>query len=391
MVPIRNLLMTKLRVPDEPCQATRRIDYLTAVHYSATPAHQREVFDHLVGVGEDLGAELRWEERGASSHFEKVFTHDVGFRIELTGIDGSGTKNPGMTCFTVPGAGFYLQSSQAQMLMLWKVLNGPGFKWLSRIDLQNTELDPDWPVERVYEGLLSRELWVAGYRSYRTWGEVDGSGDCEDGRSVYYGSTRSQRQGRTYDKAKQLGWRTPAIRDEVQLRGDWAHAVGRELSALLKTNLTSAQMDQAVQALVTSSLNQHLQYWDLNGADPKADKNWKRQANPSDWYAERIGRHCDPIQKEPREKLDLERAYRYGMRQYGRHMALRTLVKHKQCGMPVEDLVAGMWEQMFTCLKREDLERVYGADGPEAVAAAVRLWTELRDEHARNEEFEDLR
>ena len=78
-----------------------------------------------------------------------------------------------------------------------------------------------------------------------------------------------------------------------------------------------------MQDTVTSALNKQGQYWQLNGANPKEDKNWKRKAEPADWFAKRIGRASKNVaKKKPVVQRDLEAVTAYGIQQYGRYFAL---------------------------------------------------------------------
>jgi hypothetical protein len=363
-------------VVPEPCQESRRVDYATAVFISATDRHQHETFDFGISLAEELNDQLSWKEAGRSPHFERVFNHDLGFRLEMTPLRGSNGRNPGMTVITMPGAAFYLQTSEEQALMLWKVTHQDGFKWFTRLDFQNTELEPAVDVDHVHQGVSDGEYWVKGHGTWRPYGDMDAEGHCPGGRTLYWGSPRAERQGRTYDKAKQSGWGTPAIRDEVQLRGEWAHTYGRTLKQALRDNLTSEAMAAAVADLAADALNHHLQYWELNGVNPKTDKNWTRKAQVADWYAERIGKASEPIKKAPRPALDLESTVSWGVQQYGRLFALWVAKQCQDQGLGFEEAKALLWERFYCRLKPEDagawLSLPAGADVP--------VWREeLRD------------
>lgn len=344
-----------LSVIPEPPQESRRVDYATAVFVSASAAHQREVFDFCVSVGEQLSDVHPFSERGSSPHFDRVFTQDLGIRIELTEYGSGRGRNPGMTVLTLPGAAFYLQDTEHQMLMLWKVVTADGFKWFSRIDLQNTELEPLVDADAVQAGVESRRYWVKGYGSWRPYGQLSPDGSCPGGRTIYWGSTRAERQGRTYDKGKQAGWKVPAIRDEIQFRGDWAHSIGREIKQAVDGPHGSDAMNKAVCSVVTSALNQHLQYWELNGADPKTDKNWQRKANPADWYLDRIGKDSKPVRKAPRPTLDLEGTVSYGVQQYGRYFALWVADQMQRSDVTFEEALELLWLRLYCRLKPEDI------------------------------------
>jgi Replication initiation factor len=358
------------------------VDYATAVFVSASPKHQQEVFDFCVSIGEDLSSSYSFQERGHSPHFSRVFSHDLGMRVELSELDTGEGRNKGMTVLTLPGSAFYLQDSDRQMLMLWKVTHQEGFKWFSRLDFQNTELQPEWDTDRVHQGVESGELWVKGYGRWRPYGELDADGSCPDGRTLYWGSTRAERQGRTYDKAKQSGWSQPAIRDELQLRGDWAHSFGRELRSALDSGFTSAEQNANVSTLVTSALNQHLQYWSLNGADPKSDKNWQRKAEPADWYQARIGKHSEPIRKAPRPALDLESSVTAGCRQYGRAFVLWVERMSLEHDLSRDFVLEALYGRFLARLRPEDVDEAFPwLEGDERAAWLAEL-EDLKDGHA---------
>ena len=373
----------------EPCQESRRVDYATAVFYSATPTHQKNLFEFVIDVGESL-ADFSFHEKGQSPHFDRVFSNYLGCRIELTPVEGANGRNAGLTALTLPGAAFYCSAREKWVTQLWRICNQNGFRWFSRLDLQNTELEPAWDTERVYEAVEARELWVKGYGRYRPWRETDATGQCPDGMTLYWGSARSEKQGRTYDKARQSGWETPAIRDEIQLRGEWAHSTGRELAARLNAAFDSTQMGEAVESLVTGTLNQHLQYWTLNGTDPKTDKNWQRKAKPADWFSERIGKHQTALKKEPKPSLDLSSSRAWGARQYGRYFALDVLLKQKKSQLPLEGLVNGLWEEFLARLSYEDLLLVYGDEGPEKVREVQERIREIQNQVAWDAEHREL-
>jgi hypothetical protein len=372
----------RFKVETEEAQERRGLDYASCVYVSATERHQREVFDFCCALAEEIESAWDWAESGRSAHFSRCFTHPVGARIELTELDGGAGRNPGMTLLHLPGACFYLQSTAQQMLMLWKAVTQDGFKWFSRIDFQNTELQPEWDMERVHQGVVDGLLWVKGHRSYEPRGELAPDGSCPEGRTLYWGSPRSERRGRTYDKSKESDWLIPAIRDEVQLRGEWAHTYGRELAAALRGPGGSDAMATAVDQLTVKALNQHLQYWELNGADPATDKNWTRKAKPADWYAERIGRASEPLRKAPRMVLDLESTTSWGIRQYGRTFA--TWVEHhvNRTGLSREFIAYALYLRFFARLAPEDLVALDIAVNEDEMVEANQFLQGLRDDQS---------
>lgn len=370
----------------EECQARRGIDYASAVFISATHRHQQEVFDFCCSVAEDIESSFDWRESGRSAHFGRCFSHATGARLEMTELEGGVGRNPGMTLLQLPGACFYLQSTDDQMLMLWKLVSQDGFKWFTRLDFMNTELEPEWDMDRVHKGVINGQLWVKGHRSYEPRGDQLADGSCPTGRTLYWGSPRSERRGRSYDKAKQSDWRTTAIRDEVQLRGDWAHSYGRELASALRGPGGSAAMSEAVDQLTVKALNQHLQYWELRGADPTTDKNWTRKAEPADWYTRRIGRPSEPLRKAPKALLDLESTTSWGVRQYGRTFVTWVESHARRTGLSREFVLNALYLRFFARTSPEDLVALGLAADEEELQASLTFIEEMKDELAWAEE-----
>lgn len=313
--------MPELRLKERE-QESRRIDYAALSYQVGSRRKLQNAFDGVVDVVENLCGGFGLEDTGKPTAFyNRLFINDLGVRIELTEPE-TGLRNQGLMLVTLPGKVFYLQSSTEQAWMVHRLTKLKAFRHFSRLDLQNTELEPEHDADRVFQGVQKGLYWVKGYGSWRIGHDVDADGLAPNGVTVYWGSRRSERQGRTYDKAKESGWKVPAIRDELQLRGEWAKAYGQELVRGLAGCHTTDDMASSVGSLVVSGLNNHLQYWKLNGTNPKTDKNWQRKAEVADWFTARVGRHQEPIRKPQRAESDLDSVVSYGVRQYGRSFGL---------------------------------------------------------------------
>ena len=374
---IRYLLTQKVpTLVKEPPQERRGVDYATLSFFSAAANHQAELVEEMLQLFDDLWPTGQWEQAGRSAHYERVFVHVTGARIELTAPSQGEGKNAGGLSLSLPGGCFFLQETNQAAFMLWRLSHMDGFRHFTRLDLMSTELRPEWPAERVVRSVEAGETWVKGYSTYRLWADREADGAIDGGATIYWGSPRADRLCRTYDKAADGNWGIPAIRDEVQLRRGWAKSTGQELVKLLDSHLTVQAMDDAVKDLAAGVINRHLQYMTLQGADPKTDKNWTRKAEPADWFASRIGRSVASIRKAPRPAVDLESTVDWGVRQYGRYFALSCLRYSLESQLPLEAAVEGLWERFLARLSDEDLEEITaGMDADEAAR-----W---RQEHAR--------
>ena len=339
----------------EPPQERRGLDYVTAVYYAANERVQQEQFDALVAIHESIAPNWVITERGASRHYERCFQSETGFRIEFSEPGSGGLPVGGNLCVSFPGIFWWLPGDEAAALNVLKLSQIEGFKHFTRIDYQNTELEPDWDAYRVRDAVTQGEVWVKGASTYRDYMDRDSDGTPTNGLTMYWGSVRSEKLGRSYDKAKNAAWDTPAIRDEIQTRGRWAHSHGAALVKDLAKAHGSAEMVEVVQTHASSALTQHLQYWTLNGTSPKTDNNWKRKAEPADWYAKRIGKACNPIQKALKAEVDLETTVDYGVQQYGRYMYRWVHQLAKDHDLPVNFVMEQLMLRFQARLKDEDL------------------------------------
>lgn len=367
-------------------QESRRVDYASLSYQVGSREALQEAFDGVVSVTENLCGGFPFEDtHKGTAFFDRLFINDLGIRIEMT-EPGSGLRNAGLMLLTLPGKAFYLQSSGEQAWMLHQLMAVRGYRWLTRIDLQNTELEPRFSADHVMSGVLDNKLWVKGYGSWRPGGDMDFDHHSPKGASIYWGSKRSERQARTYDKSKESDWRDLAIRDELQLRGEWAKAYGRELRQGLLAAHGTDDMANFVSSLVVSGLTNHLQYMNLNGTNPKADKNWTRKAEPADWFVERIGKPQKLIRKAQAPEKDLEASVSWGIRQYGKIFGEWMLARQEVTGDSLADITQQLGLRFFAKLPDDcglPKEFLDGCRNYEALGAEE-LWNLTRGDAPRN-------
>lgn len=354
--------------------------------YAANGDKQQEQFDEILQICDEIAPNWPFREGGNNPHFRRVFLSDVGFRIELTEPDELGARNRGGLCFSMPGTCWWIQDSATSALTLWRLSKIDGFKHFTRLDFQNTELDPEWPAQRMAQAVDDGLIWVKGSTRYRDWAEKDADGELTNGLTLYWNSARSEKLSKSYDKAADASWETAAVRDETQTRGRWAHAHGRELIRDLDSARNSAEMVEVVDRHTCSALLQHLDYWTLNGTSPKTDKNWKRKAEPADWYRARIGKRCEPIQKAPKALADLETTVDYGVQQYGRHMYRWIVTLAKKHDLPENFVMEALCNRFKTRLREEDMDWYLEGLTERQKGTALKQLDKLRDEVSRAQE-----
>jgi hypothetical protein len=129
-------------------------------------------------------------------------------------------------------------------------------------------------------------------------------------------------------------------------------------------------------------LNQHLQYQTLNGADPKADKNWTRKAEPADWFQNRIGKRCEPLQKAPRQRADLETSVEYAVITYGRSIVAWVESHAQRLGLDRDFVLSAFYARCFARMRAEDFVGLGLVADPAVFAEVEAHLEELKDELA---------
>lgn len=337
-------------------QESRRIDWASLAYHVGTIRKLQNAFDGVISAVEDINPSIAFEKKTRSQYFEDVYDTGNGWRIELS-LPGSGSPNQGQMLVTCRGRAFWEQSQIDQAVMLRKLVELPAFRHFTRIDFQNTEIDPEWDADRVFEGVRQGDLWVPGYSGWDVRGGFDYDMKSLSGRTLIWGSQRADRLLSTYDKGVEARWKGTGIRDEIRFKRQWARAYGEELVRDFRRCKTSAEMEAVVQDTVTSALNKQGQYWQLNGANPKEDKNWKRKAEPADWFAKRIGRASKNVaKKKPVVQRDLEAVTAYGIQQYGRYFALWVSQFQHLSGATRREAYEALEARFDARLRDEDLD-----------------------------------
>lgn len=361
-------------------QERRGLDWATLVFARSERQAFRRCFESITNEIEKAFPSCSFREGGGSPHYELVFLHDVGIRLELTPPESEFARNRGSICITLPGSFFYLLPGSILSSALQALIDIKGFTHFTRLDFQITELSPAVTAENVFEMVEAGTLWVKGAKKWRTFADRGPGGTIEDGISLYWGSPRSDRLGRTYNKAAEAPrWKSPAIRDEVQVRGQWAKTHGDFLVREMTGASTAAERLAVMASNAAGALSQHLMYYEL-GTVPASDKNWLRSAKPANWYLERLGKPSEAVQKGVREPLDLDRAVEAAIRQYGRSMYRYAWQRSEEMGVSFEAVALSLFERAQATLKEEDLEWLVPDNDPDARAAT---WAQI--ENAKDE------
>lgn len=266
---------------------------------------------HVAQVVDDMD----WDTGTASRFFDQCFRHDIGVRFETSPIDAQ--TNAGISVLNLSGLYWSLSSVYAQMRLLDHIHSFKGRYHYTRLDAQVTSLNPSQSAEQICIDVNERRLWIRGYQGWRQQGLKDIDGNVLNGASAHFGSPLSNRQATSYNKAAEQGWKTPARRDEIRLRNDWAE---EHTTAIATAVAGAASENAAIEAYVSTTsaaIAQHMQYLDITGTPSPKPRNWARGKKAPKWWTETLEQDITPIKLNRKPSNDCWTKLDNGATQYG--------------------------------------------------------------------------
>lgn len=339
------------------CESSLRPDWLSVSFKSASEKHQAQVWEL---VQEQIGRvtdDSDWEIGNASTHFDRCLRHPIGARFETQDQEGNSAHL--LSVFSLSGCYWALSSVYEQMRLITELNQFKGrYNW-TRLDAQVTTLNPSQSAEQICTDLEEGRLWVKGYRGWEQKGLRDINGNVIDGASACFGAAVSDKRATSYNKAAEQGWKTPARRDEVRLRNQWA----REHMNILATAISGApsenQAIEAYQAACAQAISQHMQYLDLSGQPIPRPKNWARNAKRPKWWNETLEQQHEPVKLTRKPKTDVFERIAHMRMQWAPTWAeacaeMRASGRSDSVAQASFDLA----QQMLSALRPEHVQRV---------------------------------
>ena len=339
------------------CESSLRPDWLTRTFKSASSHHQQEVWELVQSQVARLEPNIDWEQTNSSRHFETCFKHECGVRFELAGLDAE--RNKGLSVVTLTGEYWGLASVYEQMRLIeeFESFKG-GYHW-TRLDAQVTTLNPAQSAEQICDDVERRVLWVKGYQGWKCEGLRNVDGEPVNGLSAVFGSPTSDRRAESYNKAAEQNWDTPARRDEVRLRGDWAE---RHMADIASGIAGASCENEALSAYVTRTSNtiaQHMQYLDITGTPKPRPKDWARGKSAPQWWKDTLMTEHKPLKKSRKVQSDVWERMRHMKMQWGPTFieACAALVKEGHAES-VEQAAVDIAMGMLQGQRQEHIDRV---------------------------------
>lgn len=305
-----------------------RIDYFTGTYRAPTMERYEDLLNFAYQVNGYVDETRRLRPTGKGRHFQQVFTGGGLVTVEGTpplDEDGSvnAARNAGMIAITYSGQFFEALDASNRAQMILDTARQPGFFHCTRLDAQLTLVQPEMTAQRVIDEVAAGRLWVLGFQTQRTYGNKDREGDWVNGCCQYFGGKESAKQVRVYDKAAEQGWATPAVRHELQLRGDCARDRFIQLRGCLQRQQERPPLLQtAEQEFVKMALKQDLAYRDTSRWEGRRKpKNWAQVAVEPGWWTKAVGEASDSFAYSRRPKSTLDQALEAFLDQYGAKIA----------------------------------------------------------------------
>ena len=361
--------------------ASRAVDWLSVGFQARTERSVDDLLDlawvlaELSCPGED------WGEPCGSQHFGEKRVHPGGVAVSHTvlesaagGLDGRSTAGTGL--IELSGRFWGSVTGLTRQQVLTQVRRHPGFRRCTRMDVQQTTLNPDPSAQEIAHLVEQQKLWAKGFHRSMVYVERDPRQQMASEATIYLGTKKSAKRIRIYDKAAESGWEVPARRVELQARAEYADNHFRWLAQICENEpfpeeaLVTAESNGVGAILAKECDLRDTSAW----VDRDLPKNWLQAAPTPGWWKEACASPVSPEKVSFQPPADLAASVAAMVTQYGRKGALEAMRQAVVMGTDfgTEILLIGL--RMAQRLRREDLEVLLAVLPPECHADARALY-----------------
>jgi hypothetical protein len=273
----------------------------------------------------DLPTNPLIRDRGLQGFANAAVDSAAGLRLDWTGPNEDG-NNPGFFCLQVKGQWFESADGETAADFL-QLLEAYGIYRVTRLDFQqtsrtNNRLTPWW-IEKFETG----QFRVVGKKHYEPRGKKDSLGTYPEGATLYHGSRSSDRYARQYDKHLESQHGPPRRRDEVEVKGESARNLWKQLhEELLRSEQLGTSRGVTLHSFSKGTIRALLPIRDT--------RRWYKQALPKNWTS--MAKEpttwstlfdADPITVKPRERKvsSLLKSYRYANENFGAALSVMAV------------------------------------------------------------------
>ena len=273
----------------------------------------------------DLPTNPLIRDRGLQGFANAAVDEAAGLRLDWTRPNEDG-NNAGYFCLQVKGAWFEAADGETAADFL-QLLEAYGPYRVTRLDFQqtsrtNNRLTPWW-IQKFESG----QFRVIGKKHYEPRGKKDAAGAYPSGATLYHGSRTSDRYARQYDKHLQKNDGPPRRRDEVEVKGESARNLWKQMHAeLLLTEQLGTQRGATLHSFSKGTIRALLPIRDTS--------RWHKRELPRKWTSMAIEPTSwstlfddDAIQVKPRERKvsSLMKSYRYANENFGAALSVMAI------------------------------------------------------------------
>jgi hypothetical protein len=329
-----------------------------------------DLFAFTRALADEIDPRGEWTPPRRSRHFAHLTRHPAGLQFQFTPPDDPGSPRPAVsevkTVGRSPGlASLEISGSALSALLpadrgrIYDTLIGwPGRFHCTRIDLQATRVNHKPDVLEIVHLVEAGSLWPKGFGRGQTYATRDLHGNICAAPTQYFGGRDSEIRARIYDKGAEQGADLPAVRFELQVRGDAAEAHFRRL--VDRTRMQAGDhfgVMAAEDRTVKDALGQHLDLRDTSKWEgQRKPKNWAQSAPVPDWWQELLDGPPSPLRIGRKAPPDLMGSWNACIDQYGRKMALEASRRVLAEGQELGDVADALLRQFFAKTRLEDVD-----------------------------------
>lgn len=317
----------------EACHSVRT-DWLSFTVQLHEPEAVDDLHDYLGDLSNRVSLTKEEPEPGPSRFFERKIRYGSGVQFQYSPPQSAASefrpgKNEGLASIEIPGSVWGFLTVENRRKLIVDVRRWPGFKKVTRLDLQMTLLDQAEDAEWIVGEVAAGRLWPKGFGKGMAYVDRNLHGEIVGACTQYFGSKESRIRSRHYDKAAEAGWSTPAVRHEVQLREEPADQHFRRLSDRCQAESSGEPLlMEAEKVTVKDALGTLVDFRDTSRwAGRHKPTNWAQSAPIPEFWSKAIGPGPTPLQVEYRRPGGLQEALDAAVVQYGRRIAQGVLLE----------------------------------------------------------------
>ena len=341
----------------------------------------------------DLPTSAVVRDRGVQGFANAAVDKAAGLRLDWT-KSGEEGNNPGYFCLQIKGQWFEGADGETACDFL-QLMQAYGVYRCTRLDFQQTTKTKKYLTPWWIDQFDSGALRVIGKKHYEPRGKKDHLGAFPCGATLYHGSRTSERFARQYDKHLEAGHGPDRRRDEIELKGESARNLWKQMhDELLLTEQLGTSRGATLHAFSKGTIRALLPIRDTSRWAGKAlPPKWSVMAKEPTSWATLFD--ADPIQVKPRERKvsSLLKSYRYANDNFGSALSLmytQRYLNNRKAGMDEEEsakeaALQGL-DEAFLGANEDRVREFVNELPPSERDAVMRQWITCLANSASNEE-----